>query len=210
MNQLAGQDRVALSFWAAGVIAFIGGLLPLLFGGTSSRVASAAIPFTIAAVAFAGCGFVHKQGRTATAILYFVGGLALVYGLLAMFSVPLQLAALGSCAAPPAPCAGGLQRPLTVGENTGMGFASGFAIAALFVGFFGLMVVFRRTTAAPPVPPVRKIAPVAPPVAKPAPAPPPAPEAKAEHEVKEEPELPAHEEEELPELPAHESESTSN
>ncbi len=189
MNRLTAEDRVAWSFWAAGAIAFVGGLLPLLIGGTSSRVGTVAIPFTIAAAAFAGCGFVYKQGRTATAILYFVAGLAIVYGLLAMFSVPLQLAALGSCAAPPAPCTGGLGRPLTLGENTGMGFGTGFGVAALFVGFFGLMVVFRRTAVAPPTPPVRKIPPVTPTPEKPAPAPvaakpEPEPEPEAEPELR--------------------------
>ncbi len=233
MNRLTAEDRIAWSFWAAGAIAFIGGLLPLLIGGTSSRVATVAIPFTIAAAAFAGCGFVHMQGRSVTAILYFVAGLAIVYGLLAMFSVPLQLAALGSCAAPPAPCSGGLGRPLTLGENTGMGFGTGFGVAALFVGFFGLMVVFRRTAVAPPTPPVRKIPPVTPiPAEKPAPAtiaakpePAPEPEAEAEPELpapiaakpvpapepeaEAELELPAHEEEELPELPPHESDPST-
>ena len=212
MNRLTAADRVAWSFWAAGGIAFVGGLLPLLIGGTSSRVAIVAIPFTIAAAAFVGCGFVHKQGRSVTAILYFVAGLAIVYGLLAMFSVPLQLAALGSCAAPPAPCTGGLGRPLTLGENTGMGFGTGFGVAALFVGFFGLMVVFRRTVVAAPTPPVRKIPPVTPPAEKPVPAPvdaKPETEPEPEPQSEAEPELPAHEEEELPELPAHESESSN-
>lgn len=213
MNRLTVEDRIAWSFWAAGAIAFVGGLLPLLIGGTSSRVATVAIPFTIAALAFAGCGFVHKQGRTVTAILYFVAGLAIVYGLLSMFSVPLQLAALGSCAAPPAPCTGGLGRPLTLGENSGMGFGTGFGVAALFVGFFGLMVVFRRTAVAPPVPPARKIPPVTPAAEKTAPAPVAAtaePETETEATAEAEPELPAHEEEELPELPAHESETSTN
>lgn len=206
VNQLTAQDRVAWSFWAAGVVALVGGLLPLLIGGTSSRVANVAIPFTIAAVAFAGCGFVFRQGRTVSAILYFLAGLGIVYGMLAMFSVPLQIAALGSCAAPPAPCAAGLMRPLTVNENTGMGFATGFGVAALFVGFFGLMVVFRRAVVLAPIPPVRKIPPVTPQAAEPAPA----ADLQAERVVEEEPELPAHEEEELPELPAHESESSTN
>jgi hypothetical protein len=212
VNRLTAADRVAWSFWAAGGIAFVGGLLPLLVGGTSSRVATVAIPFTIAAAAFVGCGFVHEQGRGVTAILYFVAGLAIVYGLLAMFSVPLQLAALGSCPAPPAPCTGGLGRPLTLGENTGMGFGTGFGVAALFVGFFGLMVVFRRTVVAAPTPPVRKIPPVTPPAEKPATAAvaaKPETEPELEPEPEAEPELPAHEEEELPELPAHESESSN-
>ena len=93
------------SFWLAAGIAFIGGLWPLVFGGTSSRVAMAVIPFTVSAAALAACGFFYRQGRAITAVIYFVGGLALVYGLLSMLAVPLEIAVLGSCPAPPAPCA---------------------------------------------------------------------------------------------------------
>ena len=215
MNQLTGLDRVAWSFWGAGVIAFVGGLVPVLIGGTSSRIATVAIPYSIAAVAFAASGFVHRQGRAVSAVLYFVAGLAIVYGLLAMFSVPLQIAALGSCDAPPAPCATGLMRPLTLAENSGMGFATGFGVASLFVAFFGLMVVFRRAAVAPSTLPVRRIPPVNSPAQKPASTPEPEPEpvavaAAAEPEPEPELELPAHEEEELPELPSHESESTTS
>ena len=236
MNQVAGSERLVWSFWLAAGIAFIGGLWPLVFGGTSSRLAGAAIPFTIGAAAFAACGFLHRQGRLVTAVLYFVGGLALVYGVLAMFAVPLELAVLGSCPAPPAPCTGGFGRPLTAGENTGLGFGSGFALVAIFVGFFGLMVVFRRLVvpqAGPP--PERKIPPLEPrPAYKPAPAPTPVaaepapeaeperepeptpaavvmePEPEATNEPEPEPELPSHVEEELPELPPHESDTAKN
>ncbi len=96
------------SFWLAAGIAFIGGLWPLVFGGTSSRVAMAVIPFTVGAAALAACGFFYRQGRAITAVIYFVGGLALVYGLLSMLAVPLEIAVLGSCPAPPAPCAPGV------------------------------------------------------------------------------------------------------
>jgi hypothetical protein len=137
-----------------------------------------------------------------------------------------MLAVLGTCPAPPTPCTGGLERSLTVGENTGIGFAAAFGLAALFVGFFGLVVVYRRTAVRPPAPPVRSIPPVestrsAPPVVEPAPAAAngaePAttaePSASAEPRVAEEepePELPAHEEEERPELPPHESKPPSS
>ena len=209
MNQLVRQDRLVWSFWAAGAIAVVGGLLPLLIGGTSSRMATVIIPFAVAAGALIACGFFYKQGRALSALLYFAAGLALVYGMLAMFAVPLELAVLGSCAAPPAPCTGGLGRPLSVAENTGMGAATGFGVAALFVGFFGLMVVFRKPALTPPSPPVRNIPPVkAPEPAKPVPvavAAAVAPKAEPEPE----PELPAHEEEEWPELPPHESSPSS-
>jgi hypothetical protein len=210
VNQLVGRERVVWAFWAAGAIAFVGGLLPLAIGGTSSRMAPAAIPFVIGAAALVVCGFVYQQGRAVSAILYFVAGLALVYGMLAMFAVPLQLAVLGTCSAPPAPCTGAFGRPLTVAENTGMGFATGFAVAALFVGFFGLMVVFRRPGIVwPTTPPVRTIPPVetAEKVEK---------VEKVEEEaptpvaVVAEPELELPAPEELPELPPHESNPPSN
>jgi hypothetical protein len=207
VDQAPAQDKLVWSFWVAAGIAFVGGLTPLVFGGTSSRIAGAVVPFTIAAGAMAACALFNRQGRLTTALLYFVGGLAIVYGILAMFAIPLELAVLGSCPAPPAPCATGLGRPLTVGENTGTGFAAGFGLVALFVGFFGLMVVFRKPLLPVSSPPVRQIPPVAP--AKPAATA--ATETKAAENgsapqaVEEQPELPPHVEEELPELPPHES-----
>ncbi|TMD17228.1 MAG: hypothetical protein E6I96_01955 [Chloroflexi bacterium] len=85
-----------------------------------------------------------------------------------------------------------------------MGFAAGFGLAALFIGFFGLMVVFRKPLLPPTVPSARKMPPVG--SAGPAPAVAQAPRnGSAPEAVEDEPELPAHEEEELPELPPHES-----
>jgi hypothetical protein len=203
------QDRLVWSLWLAAGIAFIGGLTPLVFGGTSSRLAAVAVPYTIAAAAFAGCALVQVQGRLFTALLYFVGGLAIVYGLLSMFAVPLQLAVLGSCPVAPAPCPGGLPRALSAGENTGLGAAAAFGLLALFVGFFGLMVIFRRTVLPPTAPPVRQITPVTPRASTPIAEPKAATNGSAPEPIEEAPELPAHDEEELPELPAHEPDSPS-
>jgi hypothetical protein len=202
VNAAPAQDRLVWSLWLAAAIVFVGGLTPLAFGGGSSRMAGVVFPFTIAAAAFAGCALLHRHGRATTGILYFVGGLAIVYGILAMAAVPLELAVLGSCPVAPAPCTSGLGRALSAGENTGMASAAGFGLVALFVGFFGLMVVFRKATIALTAPPLRQI----PPVAAPKPV-----EAKAgangnaPEAPDEAPELPAHVEEELPELPPHES-----
>jgi len=213
----AQERRINLAYWVAAVAGAVAGIVPLLIGGTSNRLTSAAIPFGVAAIAMAASAVLHSQGRGVTSVLYFLAGLALVYGILAMFALPLQLAVLGTCPAPPAACTSGLERPLTVAENTTMGVATAFAIVSLLVGFFGLVLVYRRS--APPLftAPVRKI----PPVGAAAAAPeklaekPAEPEAAAvagqsvttetpdgEKPAEEEPELPAHEEE--PELPAHE------
>ncbi|TMB78876.1 MAG: hypothetical protein E6I05_11155 [Chloroflexi bacterium] len=210
MNQAESQEqRLIWAFWLAAGLAVLAGVLPVLIGGTSSRVATVIVPFGVGAAAFAGCAVLHSQGRGVTSALYFLAGLALVYGMLAMFSLPLQLAMLGTCPAPPAACTDGLQRPLTVAENTGMGVAAAFAITSIFVGFFGLVVLFRRPGLPAYTPPVRKI----PPIAAPAPADPFAAASPAKATGPEngsapppdEPELPAHHEEERPELPPHES-----
>ena len=214
--QSPGQERrVIWALWLAAAVVAVGGLMPLAFGGTSSRITSAIIPFGIGAIALAACAVFHSQGRTPISVIYFVAGLAIVYGLLSIFSLPIRLAALGTCPALPAPCSTGLPRPLTDGENNGIGAAAACGIAGLLLGFYGLVTAFRRPLAQPATPPVRRI----PPMEKPAPVaapPPPAPaEAKAPpapvepKPEEEEPELPAHEEEELPELPPHESTSAT-
>jgi hypothetical protein len=157
------EPQLIWSFWAAAAFVALGGAIPFLIGGSSSRIATVFIPFAVAAMAFAACALVHEQGRVITSVLYLLAGLAIVYGFLTMFALPLQLAVLGTCPVAPQPCPSGLQHALTVSENTGIGAAAAFGIAALFIGFFGLAVVYRRSAAAPPAtPPVRTIPPVAP------------------------------------------------
>ena len=212
------EPRLVWSFWAAAALVALGGAAPFAIGGGSSRVAGVFIPFAIAALAFVGCALFQEQGRGLTSVLYLLAGLAIVYGLLTMFAVPLQLAVLGTCPNPPAPCPAGLQHPLKLAENTGIGFAAGFGILGLFVGFLGLVVVYRRATAPFKTPPVRTIPPVA--TTRPSTEPAVKQEAKSENgsvpaaepeaESEPEPELPPHVEEELPELPPHESESPTN
>ncbi|TMC83555.1 MAG: hypothetical protein E6I61_01495 [Chloroflexi bacterium] len=202
---LGQEQRRIWSIWAAAGIVAFGGLMPLVFGGTSSRVAGVIVPFWIAAIAIGACGLLRTQSRTVLSIIYFVAGLAIVYGLLSMFTLPIRLAVLGTCPALPAPCPTGLSRPLTDGENTGMGAAAALGIAALFLGFYGLMTIFRGAVIPQLARPVRKIPPVATPVAPTRAPEPAAVVARAASET--EPELPAHEEAELPELPPHESSS---
>jgi hypothetical protein len=215
----SSEQRLVWSFWVAAALAAVGGLLPVVFGGTSSRFAGEFIPFVIAALAFAGCAVFHDHGRAVNAALYFLAGLALVYGVLSMAALPLELAALGTCPAAPAPCTEGLPRALSGGENTGMGFASGFAFASLFVGFLGLMIVFRRATAKIVAPRERTIPPVvkqrpaeeaAVPVAAGVGAALVSENGSGPAHTDELEELPAHEEPDLPELPAHEPESAPN
>jgi hypothetical protein len=205
--QGAQQDqRLIWSFWLAAGIALVGGLLPFVFGGTSSRVSGVILPFAVGAAGFAACALLNTQSRLAVAIVYFLAGLAIVYGLMSIFSLPVRLAALGSCPVAPQPCPTGLPRAMSDGENNGIGSAAAFGIAALFVGFFGLVTLYRRTALPQFVPPVRTIPPMptAPTSVRPDDRPSPEPKTSVSpDDPAEEPELPAPEE--LPELPAHES-----
>ena len=195
------------TLWAAAALAALGGLAPLVFGGTSSRIALVIIPFGIGAVIFAACAFLPNQSRGLTAILYFVGGLAVVYGLLSMLSLPVRLAVLGTCPAPPARCTTGLPIPLTNGENTGLGVAAAFGIIAIFLGFFGLVTLYRRSGVAAAPPPVRTIPPVAPPPAAATPPSPPPAASPPEPVAATTPEKP--QEDSAPEPPAPESGSST-
>jgi hypothetical protein len=191
----------AWTLWLAAALLVVGGLTPFVFGGTSSRIDSVIFPFWVGAAVFAACAFLPNQSRGVTALLYFVGGLAVVYGLLSIFSLPVRLAVLGTCPALPARCTTGLPRPLTEGENNGLGSAAGFGLLAIFLGFYGLVTVYRKSAPAPTTPPARTIPPVAPPAEAAAVAPGPT-AAEPDVETEEPPELPAPEE--LPELPPHE------
>jgi hypothetical protein len=203
IQTLAQEQRVVWSLWLAAGIVFIGGLLPLFFGGTSSRVADVIVPFSVGAVGLAACALLHSQSRAVVAIVYFVAGLAIVYGLLSMFSLPVRLAALGSCPVAPLPCTSGLPRALSDGENNGLGSAAAFGIVGLFVGFFGLVTLYRRPVLPAFTPPVRTIPPIAQATPAAVESKPVEPEPASGVAVEEEPELPAPEE--LPELPPHES-----
>ncbi len=205
MDRVGRVGRQAWTLWVAAGLVVVGGLAPFVFGGTSSRVDGVVVPFLIGAIVLAACALLPNLGRSLVAILYFLAGLAIVYGLLSMFSLPIRLAVLGTCPMLPRPCTSGLPRPLTDGENTGLGVAAACGILAILVGFLGLVTVYRRPVVAPVAPPERKIPALA---AAPASAPAPVAAAAAAKE-EEEPELPAHVEEELPELPPHESSSAT-
>ena len=210
-------SRLIWAFYLAAAIALVGGALPFVFGGTSSRVAGVILPFGVAAAGLVACALLHNQSRLVVAIVYFLAGLAIVYGLMSMFSLPVRLAALGSCPVAPDPCTTGLPRALTDGENTGIGTAAAFGIAALFVGFFGLVTLYRRTALPPYVPPVRTIPPMPAAPASTASTDSPANQAVEAVKTPDSPDYPKEEEleelpapEELPELPAHESSTSSS
>jgi hypothetical protein len=154
----------------------VGGLAPLVLGGGSNRI-GVVYAFLLAAVALGACAVFYKQGRPVTTALYFVAGLAIVYGILSLIAVPLRLAVIGTCPPEPAHCALGLERPLTGAEETSLGFAVGMGIVGVLTGFFGLAMLYRglKPSVLPSAPPSRRIAPVgetpAPPPAATAPEP---------------------------------------
>jgi hypothetical protein len=161
VNPVAERERrLVWAFWIAGGLAAVAGAAPIVLTGVSGRISGATIPFWIAAIALGACARYHRQGRGLSVGLYFVAGLAIVYGTLLMISLPLRLTLVGTCP-PAAACLAGLERPLTEGEQTAIWFAAGIGIVAIFVGYFGVFTMFRRpaSMAAGP-PPVRTIPPV--------------------------------------------------
>jgi len=214
------ETRMIWAFWVAAALIAIGGLVPILLAGPSGRISLVIIPYAIGAIAVAGCALAQQRGRYLSAGLYFVGGLAVVYGIIAMIALPLRLAVIGTCP-PTGACPAGLLPPMTEAENTGFGLAIGMGIVGILVGFFGLVVLWRHTgsrtasqSATMGPPPVRKIPPVKARTTEVTPPPVPvetapsqtAPETTAMYEMAELPapaeelELPAHVEDEVPEL----------
>jgi hypothetical protein len=212
-QESSNARRGLWAFWVATALAVAGVVAPVLLGGGSSRLNASVIPFGVAAIAFATCSLTYHRGRPLATLLYFVGSLAIVYGILSALAVPLRIAMLGACPADSGPCLPGFERPITTEESAALGVVIGIGIVAVLTGFFGLRTLshrYRRQAIQPAAaPPVRRIAPVASkPPAEAAPAPAPAPAAKshviaAPEEVEPQAELPAHEPD--LELPAHSS-----
>jgi len=175
---------VLWSFWIACGLAVTGAILPLLLAaGGTNRIAGAALPFGVAALAFAAAALLYTQGRPLATGLYFIAGLALVYGMLSMIAVPLRLAVLGTCDPAPAICAAGFEQPMSAGENSGLAIGVAMGTLAILVGFFGLLMLYRIRPGTATAPPTRIAKPWVPPaVETPAPAAPepePAPSAVA-------------------------------
>lgn len=139
-------------------------------GGGFGRLGAPIISFAIAALASGACALLYTRGRQVASLLYFLASLAIVYGILAMLTLPLRLAVIGTCPPAPAACGPGLERSLTSGESNALELAIALGIAAILSGYFGLAMLRRRearplpsptpdTRRNPPVP-TRRIPPV--------------------------------------------------
>lgn len=165
------------AFWIACGLAAIGAVTPFVASaGGHNRMAGVIVPFGIASVALAVNALQYHRGRPIAAALYFIAGLAIVYGILAMVTVPLRLAVVGTCPLGSAPCPAGYEQPLTSGESDAFTIATVCGMLAIFTGFYGLLMLYRRRRAAarqeaalwPAQPPDKSSAPATP---KPAEAP---------------------------------------
>ena len=160
-------QRAMWAFWIAAAIAAVGAVAPLSFSiGAHSRLQWVIVPFGIAAVVLGINAVMYHQGRSLAATLYFFAGLAIVYGILAMVAVPLRLAVVGTCPPAPASCPLGYEQPMTSAENSGLALASFCGVLAIFIGFYGLLMLYRRLGVRPLQ---RSLWPAKPP-ARPAPA----------------------------------------
>lgn len=120
----------------------VSGVLVAAAGG-SDRIGVAASPFAVAAAALAINALTWRRSGPIAAVLYAVGSLAVIYGLLRALSVPLRLLIQGSCAHP-APCPLGYDYPLTAGENVGLYIAVVAGATALFSVLIAVEIHYRR------------------------------------------------------------------
>jgi hypothetical protein len=153
---------VERAFWVAAGLAAIGGVAPLLVGiGHTNRIGAVLFPFAAATVAMAAVALFYRHGRSLSALVYFLGGLAIAYGLLLVLAVPMRLAVTGSCPPAPQSCTSGFEMQLTAQESTGLSIAVAFGILALLAGFVGLTILYRQKAPAarpavwPTLPPKR-------------------------------------------------------
>ena len=162
MDQELEHNVVAeRSFWVACGLAIVGGVGPLIAGaGHPNRLASVVVPFLAAAGANAAMALTYRRGRSFTALIYFLGGLAVAYGLLLGLAIPLRLAVEGTCPPAPQTCTNGLELQLSSSETLALSIAVGFGALSLLAGFFGLLVLYRRlgggTSSGPAVWPQRE------------------------------------------------------
>ena len=159
---LKRDARVLWSFWVACGLAVTAGIAPwLLAAGGPNRLAGAITPFAVAAGAMAANAVMYQRGRSLATALYFLAGVAIVYGMLMMFALPLRLAVAGTCPDPPAVCPAGLERGFSSGEATGFTVAIVMGVLSILSGFFGLLMLYRRQPKLQESRPVeRRIAPV--------------------------------------------------
>ncbi|TMD37042.1 MAG: hypothetical protein E6I95_01485 [Chloroflexi bacterium] len=142
------DQRVVWSFWIAAALVAVGAVAPFITSfGANSRVGAVLIPFGIAAVALAVNARLYHHGRPLAVALYFIAGLAIVYGILLMVSVPIRLAVVGTCPPSPAQCAPGAEVAMTHGESNGFAIATFCGVLGVFIGFYGLLMLYRRRAA---------------------------------------------------------------
>jgi hypothetical protein len=142
------DQRVVWSFWIAAALVAVGAVAPFITSfGANSRIGTVLIPFGIAAVALALNARLYHRGRPLAVVLYFIAGLAIVYGILLMLSVPIRLAVVGTCPPSPAQCPPGSEVALTDGESNAFAIATFCGVLGIFIGFYGLLMLYRRRAA---------------------------------------------------------------
>jgi hypothetical protein len=142
------DQRVVWSFWIAAALVAAGGVAPFITSfGANSRIGTVFFPFGIAVVALVVNALTYHRGRPLAVALYFIAGLAIVYGILLMLSVPIRLAVVGTCPPSPAQCLPGAEVAMTDGESNGFAIATFCGVLGIFVGFYGLLMLYRRRAA---------------------------------------------------------------
>ena len=86
----ASHQRARWAFWVMCALSAVAAVELLVVGG-SNRLGAPVISFTIAALASGACALLYTLGRQIASLLYFLASLVIVYGTLAMVTLPLRL-----------------------------------------------------------------------------------------------------------------------
>ena len=139
------DQRATWAYWIACGLAATAALVPVaLAHGANSRVVWTAIPFGLSAILTAANALFHHRGRPFSTALYFVAGLTIVYAIFAMAALPVRLAIVGTCPAPPLLCPPGVEPGIHDYEMNSIATSVLLGALAIGVGFLGLHSIYRH------------------------------------------------------------------
>ena len=143
-RRLGPFSAVELCLWIGCVLAGAGGVLALVVpAGGTNRVAGAAIPLAVSAVAQAVNALTRRRGAWWSVTLYTVAALAILYAVILAVSLPLRLTVEGACQPAPAPCPLGFDVPIRSGETFAVYAVVICGVLSLAIGFLAAELQFR-------------------------------------------------------------------
>ena len=129
--------------WGACGLAVLGVAADLVVPiGGENRLGGAVVPLAVSAVALAVLARLRHLDRWFSLILYAVPALGLTYGMMAVASVPIRLAIVGTCPASGV-CPVGYDHPLASRESVALYLVVACGLVALLLTLMALELQFQ-------------------------------------------------------------------